>query len=342
MKRDYILLAVLAVVAVALPKLISNDYYISVLIVIGINMILVVGLNLLMGYTGQISLGHAGIFGMGAFISMALTSKRHPLEDWLESFTWMPEFVINMGQALHNFTAAHMIFAVIIAAIFTGAVAMLVGIPTLKLKGHYLAMATLGLGIIIQIVFKEEFELTGGPSGKGVPYLNLFGKVFDPNTRDYYYLVFAVALLGILVSIHLVHSRLGRALRAIHEDEMAAAANGVPVMRMKVMVFTLSAVFASVAGSLFAHYMTHINPSPFGFMFSVKLVVMVVVGGMGSIWGSVLGTGLMTTLPQVLTVFEEYEIVVFGLILILVMMFAPKGLVGLFASARNWIRERGQ
>lgn len=340
MRRDYLLLGLLAAAAMALPVLIANPYYLSVAIVIGINLIIVLGLNLVMGYAGQISLGHAGFFGLGATISMVLTSEQTPLEDWLRAHAWIPGFVVSAGEFIHQLAAAHMALAALFAALFTGALALLVGIPTLKLKGHYLAMATLGLGIILQIVFKEESELTGGPSGLGVPYFKLFGRVVDPNTDSYYYLVWAVVIVALLVTINLAHSRLGRALRAIHEDEMAAAASGVPVMAAKVTVFALSAVYASVAGSLFAHYMTHVNPSPFGFMFSVKLVVMVVVGGMGSIWGSILGAALMTSLPQFLTVLEDYEMLVYGAILILVMMFAPKGLAGLADSAWRRLRER--
>jgi len=326
MRRDYALFIVLAALAAAVPLAVDNQYYLSVLVVIGINLILVVGLNLVMGYAGQISLGHAGFYGMGAYISMVLTSRQTPLEDWVGSFA---EWMVPAAEGVHTFFTGHMPLAVAAAAILTAALAVLVGIPTLKLKGHYLAMATLGLGIIIQIVFKEEYLLTGGPSGMGVPYFKVAGKSIDPGTDAYFYLVWAAALLGILLSIHLVHSRIGRALRAIHEDEMAASASGVPVMRLKVSVFALSAAYASVAGSLYAHYINHINPSPFGFMHSVKAVVMVVVGGMGSVWGAVLGAGLLTTLPQLLTVLEEYEMVVFGAILVVVMMFAPKGLAAI-------------
>jgi len=339
MRRDYLWLGLLLAAAAAGPRLITNEYYLTVLIVIGINLILVLGLNLVLGYAGQISLGHAGFFGLGAYLSMILTSGQTPLEDWLRAFAWMPEFLVLAGAALHRFTAGHMVIAAALAALFTGAVALAVGIPTLKLKGHYLAMATLGLGIIIQIVFKEEAPLTGGPSGMGVSYLKVWDLEIAPNSTAYYYLVWIVVLAATLLSIHLVHSRLGRALRSIHEDEMAASASGVPVMRYKVMVFTLSAVYASVAGSLYAHYLTHVNPSPFGFLFSTKLVVMVVAGGMGSIWGSILGTALLTVLPQLLTFMRDYETITFAAVLILVLMFAPRGLAGLLEAGVRRLRE---
>lgn len=332
MKKDYLTLAVVAVLVCGLPLFISNIYYLSVLTVIAIHIILALGLNLVMGYAGQISLGHAAFFGIGAYVSMILTTSRTNLTDWLHGFAWMPDIIVAMAGAFHQFTSQHMIVAALFAAAFTGVLALAVGVPTLKLKGHYLAMATLGLGIIIQIVFMEEIPLTGGPTGLSVPYFRIMGQDLDPNTLAYYYAVWIVTIALTLLAIHLVHSRLGRALRAIHADETAAAASGVPVMRLKLMVFSISAMYGSVAGSLYAHYITHVNPSPFGFMFSVKLVTMVVVGGMGSIWGALLGVGLLDMLPQFMTVFEDYEMLVYGLILIVVMMAAPRGLAGLFAS----------
>ena len=167
MLRDYILLVVLAIIMIAVCPRVINEYYLSILVFMGIYLIAVVGLNLVMGYAGQISLGHAGFFGMGAMISMILTNseKNGPLEQWLGSFSWMPEFMVNAGSGLHHFMQGHMVFAILTGAVITGLLAILVGIPTLKLKGHYLAMATLGLGIIIYKVFNEEVELTGDLPG---------------------------------------------------------------------------------------------------------------------------------------------------------------------------------
>jgi len=336
-KRDYILLGLFALLAVVFPQFVENNYYRGVMVEIGIILVLVVGLNLIIGYAGQISLGHAGFYGMGAFLTMMFTSDRTPLEDWVGSFAGP---LVPAAAALHSFFASHMVLAWIAAAIITGLLALIVGIPTLRLKGHYLAMATLGLGIILQIVFKEENLATGGPSGMSVPYFKIMGSEVNPNTATFYYLVWAVVLASLVLSINLVHSRIGRALKSIHEDDMAAAASGVPVMKMKVMIFTVGAMYASIAGSLYAHYLTHVNPAPFGFMFSVKLVVMVVVGGMGSIWGSIMGTGLLTTMPHFLTVFEDYEIALYGLVLIVVMIFSPKGLAGLIDSGWKWTRHK--
>lgn len=329
MRRHYLILALLAVLLIVFPRLVHSPYYHTVLIMIAVNVILALSLNLVMGYTGQISLGHAAFFGLGAYATMILTSPQAPLQAWLKEMSWLPEFIPDLAGLLQKFTAAHMVIAALIAAGFTCLIALLLGLPTLRLRGHYLAMATLGLGIIINIFFKEESALTGGPSGMGVPRLAVGGFEVTPNSVIYYYLVWGVTGLLTLLTIHLVHSRLGRALRAIREDELAAAACGVPVMRLKLMVFSLSAVYASLAGTLYAHYITHINPSPFGFMFSVKLVTMVVIGGMGSIWGPLLGAAVLTTLPQFLAVFQEYEMLIFGLILVVTMMTAPQGLAGL-------------
>ncbi len=338
LRRDYLTLAVLALVMIVLPRFIDNSFHLDVLTKIGIFAIVALGLNLVMGYAGQISLGHAAFFGVGAYVSMIMTVPDRLLHNWLASFKWMPEFIINLADACHAFTMQHMFTAAILAAIVTGLIALVVGIPTLRLKGHYLAMATLGFGIILEIVFKEELELTGGISGNRAPKLMLGSWEVNPSNNEYYYLVWGVLLVLVLLSIHLVHSRQGRALRAIHADEMAASTSGVPVMRTKLMIFTLSAVYASFAGTLYAHYQTHVSPSTFGFMESVKLVVMVVVGGMGSIWGGLLGAALLYSLPQLLTEVEDYEMAIFGLILIVVMMTSPKGLAGIFDDLRRKIQ----
>jgi branched-chain amino acid transport system permease protein len=304
MKRDWMLLLLLSAGILLLPNLVKSPYYYSVLIFVAINGIVVLGLTLLMGYAGQISLGHAGFFGLGAYFSMIFTVHLH-LNPWA---------------------------AMALGLLATVLIAYLLGMPTLRLSGHYLAMATLGLGIVLQIIFKEEIDWTGGPSGtSGIPYLKAFGIEFS-NDHRFYYLAW-IFLLGLFaLSINLIHSRTGRALRAISQNQIAAGSLGIPVDRTKLSVFALSAGYASLAGSLYAHYFTFINPSPFGFMASVKLVAMVVVGGSVSLWGALLGAALLTSLPEFLTVLQEYEMVVYGGILILVMMFAPTGLAGIILN----------
>jgi branched-chain amino acid transport system permease protein len=271
---------------------------------------LAVALNLLLGYAGQISLGHAAFFGMGAYISGIITS-RFPVDPFL---------------------------VMILAALLAGALAFAIGFPILKLKGHYLAMATLGFGIIMYIIFNETVAWTGGPSGlSGIPNLKIGSLVFD-NDLNNYYLVWVFTLTIMLLSINLSQSRIGRALRAIHDSEVAARVMGVNARILKVQIFTVSAVFSAIAGSLYAHIMTFIAPASFGFNFSVELLTMIVIGGLGSIYGSFLGAAILTMLPEFLRVFRDLDIIIYGLMLILITMFMPGGLIsGLETAARFFL-----
>jgi branched-chain amino acid transport system permease protein len=261
MKTPYAGFVLFSILLFLLPLTVTNNYYFNVLIVIGINSILVIGLDLLVGYTGQISLGHAAFYGLGAYIT-GISSAR---------WDWPP------------------IAGLVISLVIVGILAFLIGIPTLKLHGHYLAMATLGLGIIVFIIFQELDFLTGGPSGLvGIAPMSLFGVMFDSDL-SYYYLVCGFLLATLLLSINVVRSRVGRALRAIHGSEVAASVLGVNISRFKVGIFVLSALYAVTAGWLYAHYITFISPSSFGFMFSIKLITMVVIGSLGSLWGAIFG-----------------------------------------------------
>jgi branched-chain amino acid transport system permease protein len=305
-----------AVVIGAIAVALDNEYYFTLFNFIGIHTLLVVGLNLLLGYAGQISLGHAAFFGLGAYTSGILTATCG-VNPWL---------------------------ALLAGLIVSGTSAYLIGIPALKLRGYYLAMATLGFGIIVYIVLNEAQGLTGGPSGlAGIPSLSLAG--FPLNTARRLYLLIWISLGVILaLSANLVNSRTGRAIRALHESEAAAQSLGVNTARMKLKIFVWSALYASLAGSFYAHALNFIAPASFGFMFSIKLVTMVVLGGMASIWGSLLGAGVLTVLPELLTVFHDFEVVIFGAILMVVMIFLPRGLVrGLLDlwEFRRYKREGG-
>jgi branched-chain amino acid transport system permease protein len=224
--------------------------------------------------------------------------------------------------------------------------AFVIGFPVLKLKGHYLAMATLGLGIIIYITFNEAVDLTGGPSGlSGIPNLSLGPLIFDNDLKNYY-LIWSFTLATMLLSINLAHSRIGRALRAIHDSEVAARVMGVNARLLKVQIFALSAAISAIAGSLYAHTMTFVSPASFGFNFSIELVTMVIIGGLGSIYGSFLGAALLTLLPELLRAFQDYDIVIYGLLLIVMTMFMPGGLVrglsGLVSAVFPKSVERGK
>ncbi|MGP8014599.1 MAG: branched-chain amino acid ABC transporter permease [Smithella sp.] len=311
-KRQIFIFLIFTAAALSAPFFLKGNYLLNVLVFVGINTMLAVALNLLLGYAGQISLGHAAFFGMGAYISGIITA-RFPVDPFL---------------------------VMILAALCSGALAFVIGFPILKLKGHYLAMATLGFGIIMYIIFNETVELTGGPSGlSGIPNLHIGSLIFD-NDLNNYYLVWMFTLAVMLLSINLSQSRIGRALRAIHDSEVAARVMGVNARILKVQIFTVSAVISAIAGSLYAHIMTFIAPASFGFNFSVELLTMVVVGGLGSIYGSFLGAAILTMLPELLRVFQNFDIVIYGLMLILMTMFMPGGLVSGIGAIAEFVAAR--
>jgi branched-chain amino acid transport system permease protein len=212
-----------------------------------------------------------------------------------------------------------------------GLLAAVLARPIFKLKGHYLAMATLGLGIIINIVLRNEAAWTGGPDGMPVPALTLLGYELLGD-RAWYWVVALLLSVAIWASLNLIDSPFGRALRALHGSEVASRVVGVDVVRYKVSIFVLSAVIASVMGSLTAHYVGFVTPNLADFFHSLELVTMVVIGGMASVYGSIIGAVLLTALPQALTSFEGWETVAFGAILMLCMIFMPKGLVPTLAA----------
>jgi branched-chain amino acid transport system permease protein len=303
-------LALLALLVGSMPLVIANNYFYDVAILVALNAIVCVGLNLLIGYAGQISLGHAGFFGLGAYGSALLTAR----------YGWAP---------LAALTAATAGVALI---------AFVVGRPILKLKGHYLAMATLGLGIIVSIVISTEDWLTGGPDGMPVPPLTVFGFAVQ-GERAWYWVAGACLLLAVWIASNLIESPTGRALRALHTSEVAAEVAGIDSARHKLLVFVVSAVFAAIAGGLTAYYAGFITPGKASFLHSIELVTMVVFGGMASTFGAVVGAAVLTVLPQLLTVLREYEMVVFGALLMLTMIFFPRGVVPTLTA--RFFRWRG-
>ena len=299
----------LALLAGLLPVLFPGNYFITVVgIAAGLNVILAVGLNLLMGYAGQISLGHAAFFGMGAYASAILTT-RYGVPPWL---------------------------ALSVGLISAGLIAWVLARPILRLHGHYLAMATLGFGIIIHVIMVQATGWTGGPDGlTGIPPLILLGWAVDSDQR-WYLVIMAAALLAIGLSLNLVDSRVGRALRAVRGSEFAARMMGIDTARAKTQVFVVSALFAAFAGSLFAHQQGFVSPDSFNLGASIDLVIMVVLGGMASTFGAAFGAIALTLLHQGLVVFEDYEMLIHGALLMAVMIFLPQGLfVGLSQGARR-------
>jgi len=302
--RYTILLAIILV----LPLFFKNElsYYLSILSLAGIYAIAVIGLNLLMGYAGQISLGHAGFFAAGAYTSAILTTQ------------------FNISPLL----------SVLPALLVPGFISFIVGLPTLKLKEHYLAMATLGIGLIIYALLRANpFDMTGGPGGiPGIPPLRVLGIVTDSDITQYYF-IWALTFIIFVLSCNMVNSRFGRALLAIHKSEVVTNVLGVNTYKYKLKIFVLSALYAGFAGYLYAHCspLFYVNPDDVcHFVFSIKLVTMVVIGGMYSMWGSLLGAVSLAILPELLRVLGSFfhninttdlEMALYGIILILVMIF---------------------
>ena len=304
-KKNKIYLLIFSAITFTLPAFLQNNYHLMVLNVAALNILVVVGLNLLMGYAGQISLGHAAFFGLGAYLSAVLTTTY--------GFPVWP--------------------TILLAMVITGMVAFAIGIPTLRLEGHYLVMATLGFNVIVYIVMIQLEPVTGGPSGfSGIPRMQVAGYIFDSD-RKIYFLLWAVSLGSLLLSLNLIHSRVGRAMAALSQNEIAARCAGIDAERYKVKIFVLSAVLASLAGSLYAHYLTFISPGTFSFFYSLQVATMVLVGGIGSLWGSLFGALLLTILPEALHAVKEYNVLVYGLVLMGVLVFFPHGLMAGIAGA---------
>jgi branched-chain amino acid transport system permease protein len=292
------------------PIIENNPYNLGLSNLIAIYAMVVLGLNLFIGYAGQISLGHAAFFAIGAY-----------------------------GSAIGTTTLGWPAWPVmILVALAVAFIALAVGLPALKLSGHYLAMATLGFNIVVYTLLVQWDTVTGGPSGfAGIPYLSIGPLVFDSEIR-FHYLIWSFTMIALLLCLNLVRSGAGRGLAALAEDETAAATLGVDVRRSKVKVFILSAVLASVAGSLFAHSYAFVSPDSFSIFVSVDFVIMVVVGGMGSIWGTLLGTAVITLLPEWIEALDAYKDIIHGLILVLLLLFLPQGLVtGIVDTVRKRI-----
>ncbi len=302
---------VAGIVLLALPLVLGDLYLVRIFTLVGINLVMVTGLSLLFGYAGQISLGHAAFFGLGAYTSGFLTRLGWP---------WV----------------AGLLAGVLVAA----AGGLLLALPSLRLKGHYLAMATLGFGEIALFFFTEAESLTGGSDGlREIPAAAIGGFSFDTPTLKYA-LVWATAALVLLLAANVVRLRPGRALRAIHGSELGAQACGIDTVRIKTQVFVISAGLAGLAGVLYAHYIGFVSPSTFTLNLSLILVAMVALGGMGSLSGAVAGTVLLTLLPyadaiipglsrDTVAFLQDWESDIHGLVLILVMLFMPGGIAGL-------------
>ena len=278
-----------------------DPYHLDVLIKIGIAIILAVSLNLVNGYTGQFSLGHAGFMSVGAYLSAAV------------SVFWGPKLLGADGGTAFQQNA--LFLAALLAGGLCAALAgLLVGVPSLRLKGDYLALVTLGFGEIIRVIFQNVEALGGALGLNGIPaYTSIFW-------------VLAFVALVIFVVTCLVHSTYGRGFLATRDDEVAAAAIGLNTTRYKIVAFVIGAFFAGIAGGLYGHFAMTITPTAFDFTKSIEIVVMVILGGMGNTLGVVLAAILLTLLPEVLRPVAEYRMILYSLLLIVLMLARPQGL----------------
>ena len=317
MRRDGRAVAGIAIAAgigalALVPILFAKAFLVTLLIFVGIYVIVCTGLSLIFGYAGQLSLTQAAFYGIGAYAS-ALGTLRLGLPFWA-------------GLAA--------------AALLPAAVAWVIGRPILRLRHFYLAMATLAFSEICAVFFVQEVDITGGPTGiTHVPPASLFGWKLDTPER-YYYLVLLIAGAVVLFSANLIRSKYGRALRAISDNETAALAMGVDVAATKNAMFVLSAAYAGIGGALYAHFVSFVNPDPFSVSLSVLLVIMVAVGGVKSLWGAVLGAVFITVLPTLLGTWRQYAMLVYGIVLVLALMFMPDGIAGVGAAILRRIRGR--
>lgn len=312
-----LVLGFLLVVNYYLPSRI-NPYILQIVILCGINIMLAVSLNLINGFTGQFSIGHAGFMAIGGYSSAAFTYYLGGgLIESVSSvlmFGWLAKSII-------------FVFALLLGGTLSALAGLVVGIPSLRLKGDYLAIATLGFGEIIRVIILNIDAVGAARGFADIPgYTNLFWVLF-------------FMLLTIVVVRNLVDSSHGRAFLSVREDEVAAEAMGINTTYYKVNAFVIGAFFAGIAGGLFGHYLMYLHTNSFTFMKSIEVVIMVVLGGMGSITGSILAAIILTILPEFLRILKDYRMVIYSFILIVLMLTRPQGIFGVEEFSLQRIRN---
>lgn len=299
---------------IALPWFVSSTYGLVLLNMALIHSLLVLGFNFIYGLTGILSLAQAALWGIGAYTSAILTTEKG-LSFWL---------------------------ALPAAGILAGLAAFLLGVFTLKLKSHYLTMVTIGFSEIVRLVLLNYEELTHGAFGiRNIPPPAL-GPLTLQNPRLFYYLALFFVLLALLFTGRFRDSRLGLALQALRDDELAAAAVGVDVAYGKILAFTLSGLLSGVAGSLFAHFATYISPDLFSLEATIRFLSMLLIGGVGTLAGPVIGAFFLTYLPEWLRFLQDYYMAVYGLGILLVLIFLPQGIAGFLGRGLRWTGEGGK
>ena len=330
------LAAVAAVFALNFLSPLIDPYYYTIIIYIGINIILASSLNLINGYTGQFSLGHAGFMAIGAYISAAVSTYFAPEFSGLMSMGAVGEAIV-------------FLILLLIAGIAAALAGVLVGVPSLRLRGDYLAITTLGFAEIIRVII-QSLEVVGASQGfrgayifnNGMKAAQIPADMSDvPNTfyavpkfTDFFWTFLFVAVI-IFFIVNLMNSTYGRGFLAVKDDEVAAESMGVNSTKFKVIAFVSGAFFAGIAGSLYAHFNLYINPEDFNFLKSVEIVVMVILGGMGSLVGVIIAAVLLTILPELLRGVAEYRMIIYALLLIIMMLTRPQGLFGVKLRTRK-------
>jgi len=285
----------------------NMEYLIHILVIAGIYIILTLSLNLIVGYTGLPALGHAAFSCIGAYTS-SLLALRFGISPWIGVFA---------------------------GGVFGALLGIIIGYPSIRLKGDYFALATFGFGIIVYSIAKNWVSLTRGPMGlPGIPSFSLFGYEIT-KTWQYFIIVLVFALITLFILRRIVNSPFGRVLKSIREDEIASETLGKNTTKYKLMVFVIGAFFAGIAGSLYAHYITFIDPSSFTVMESITVLLMVIFGGMGSISGSIVGATVLVIIPELLrflgmpsSIAAEVRQMIYGLLLVVLMIKRPQGLLG--------------
>ncbi len=309
-----LLIALFIIFAALFPFLFKNQYYIRMGTLCLMYIMLALSMNLIMGYMGQMSFGHAAFWGIGAYTAAIMGTR------------------LGTGTLVHFF----------IAALITGVLGFCLALPVLKLKGYYLTIVTFGFCEIVRLIELNSTKLTGGPLGiRLIPSLSFFGIKCKSPQNIYYVALIMVILITICIK-RLVSSRFGIAIKAIRDDDSAAEVMGIPIVRCKILTFVISAIIAGLAGVFYAQYVTYIDSTSFTTAASQELCVMVILGGLGSLPGTFLGASVLTVIPELLRGLQEYRMLIYGVIMVMMMLFRPQGFMGYidFEQIRQSIKER--
>ncbi|MEI2776041.1 MAG: branched-chain amino acid ABC transporter permease [Tetrasphaera sp.] len=308
-----LVLALAVAVLVVLPWVVTNDYHLRIVVLSGFYVILALSLNITTGFAGLLSLGHAAFFGLGSYTTALL--------------------MVNAGWSFWP--------AMVAGTAMAGVIGALLGIMSLRLRGDYLAIATICFAEVLRLLALNWVSVTRGPMGiPGIPAPELFGYSFDSQPA-FYYLVGVLVVVVIYTATVIARSPFGRALFALRDNELAAEAMGIDTRRYKVAAFTVGAMFAGLAGTLYAPWQTFISPDNFTLLESVLILCMLIVGGLGSIWGVVCGAILLTLSLEILRPLEDYRMAVYGALLVVLMIFRPQGILGDFSARALVQRLRG-